>query len=344
MITEVIMPALGMAQETGLILSWRKSVGDAVKAGEILMEVETDKAAMEVEAQVDGFLTEIRVGEGEDVPVGDVIATISETADAVAAAPAVTEEKARAETPKVDAKPVSATEAKPAPISAAAMSKDVADSSTTAGASSKILASPKARRLAAERGLDLAQLVGAGHPQPYHVSDVERLAAMPAPDQGTGPRAVLERIIARASVEASAFDEFAAFAGAETDAVPGAILAAFGAGSYRRATGAQDLCVQVIAPRHRSRTYADPDRCGLGGLVVLEDGAAPDLLVYDLTATRLIEADLAAELCPALTVAREGKKLVFSLTASPECMDDDALISCIDTFAGRLEEPLRHLL
>ena len=76
---DVIMPALGMAQETGLILAWRKSPGDPVKTGEVLMEVETDKAAMEVEALADGYLTEIRAGEGVEVPVGEVIAVISES-------------------------------------------------------------------------------------------------------------------------------------------------------------------------------------------------------------------------------------------------------------------------
>ena len=66
---DVIMPALGMAQETGKIVAWQKSEGDAVKTGDVLFEVETDKATMEVEAQADGFLNGVRTGAGEDVPV-----------------------------------------------------------------------------------------------------------------------------------------------------------------------------------------------------------------------------------------------------------------------------------
>lgn len=78
---EVIMPALGMNQDTGLIVAWHKQAGDAVKAGETLMEVETDKATMEVEAQADGYLVDLRADAGQDVPVGNVVALISDTPD-----------------------------------------------------------------------------------------------------------------------------------------------------------------------------------------------------------------------------------------------------------------------
>ena len=67
---DVIMPALGMAQETGLIVAWHKQSGDPVAKGDALFEVETDKATMEVEAQGDGYLTDVTASEGTDVPVG----------------------------------------------------------------------------------------------------------------------------------------------------------------------------------------------------------------------------------------------------------------------------------
>ena len=85
---EVIMPALGMAQDTGQIVAWLKQPGEKVAAGEALMEVETDKATMEVEAGADGFLTDVRAAAGDDVPVGQVVALISETADGAGAADA----------------------------------------------------------------------------------------------------------------------------------------------------------------------------------------------------------------------------------------------------------------
>ena len=78
---EVIMPALGMAQDTGKIVSWLKSAGDPVKAGDALFEVETDKATMEVESPADGYLTDLQAEAGADVPVGNVIALVSDTAE-----------------------------------------------------------------------------------------------------------------------------------------------------------------------------------------------------------------------------------------------------------------------
>ena len=73
---DVIMPALGMNQNTGKILSWLKGKGDTVNVGDPLMEVETDKAVVEVEAQANGILTEVRHAAGSEVPVGHVIAVI----------------------------------------------------------------------------------------------------------------------------------------------------------------------------------------------------------------------------------------------------------------------------
>lgn len=78
---DVIMPALGMAQDTGLLVSWLKRPGDLIKAGDALLEIETDKAVMEVEAQADGYLTNVSAVAGDHVPVGQVVGTIVETAD-----------------------------------------------------------------------------------------------------------------------------------------------------------------------------------------------------------------------------------------------------------------------
>src|SRR5204862_2150049 len=74
MATSVVMPALEMAQETGKIVSWVKKEGDTVTKGEILLEVETDKAVVEIEAQADGVLAGVKSREGDVVPVGQTIA------------------------------------------------------------------------------------------------------------------------------------------------------------------------------------------------------------------------------------------------------------------------------
>jgi pyruvate dehydrogenase E2 component (dihydrolipoamide acetyltransferase) len=160
---DVIMPALGMAQDSGLIVAWLKAPGDTVKKGDPLFEVETDKATMEVEAQSDGFLSAVAAMAGEAVPVGQVIARIVASKSEVAlAAPEIK----RAE-----------TEA-PAPVAAATAT--ISPAAVIAPMSGRILASPKARRLAAERGLDLGRLAAAGHAQPYHVADLARLDGLAA--------------------------------------------------------------------------------------------------------------------------------------------------------------------
>jgi pyruvate dehydrogenase E2 component (dihydrolipoamide acetyltransferase) len=76
MATDVIMPALGMAQDTGKLLRWLKAEGDQVQKGEALMEVETDKVTVEVESPAEGTLAVLGAAEGEDVPVGNRVALI----------------------------------------------------------------------------------------------------------------------------------------------------------------------------------------------------------------------------------------------------------------------------
>src|ERR1700682_3664276 len=76
MAISVVMPALEMAQETGKLLAWRKKEGEAVKKGEPLLEIETDKAVVEIEAPGDGILVGITAHEGAVIPVGDTIACL----------------------------------------------------------------------------------------------------------------------------------------------------------------------------------------------------------------------------------------------------------------------------
>ena len=90
MITKVVMPKLSDAMETGKVIKWLRKEGDAVKGGDVLAEIETDKANVEIEAFGGGVLRKIVVGEGDQVPVGDLIAIIADPADdisSVAAAP-----------------------------------------------------------------------------------------------------------------------------------------------------------------------------------------------------------------------------------------------------------------
>jgi len=160
MSTDVIMPALGMAQDTGIVVQWLKKAGESVTKGEPLLEVETDKAVVEVEAPASGTLASISAEAGAEVPVGTAIAVIlaaGEKATAAAAAkPPPDEPKAASRTAVV-----AAAETPPAVR---------IDSRLHA-------ASPLARRLAAEAGVDLAGVAGTGPEGAVQAADLPQTAS-----------------------------------------------------------------------------------------------------------------------------------------------------------------------
>jgi pyruvate dehydrogenase E2 component (dihydrolipoamide acetyltransferase) len=161
--TDILMPALSPTMEEGVLAKWHVKVGDTVKAGDVIAEIETDKATMEVEAVDEGMITDILVAEGsEGVKVNTPIARLAE--EGGAAAPS----------------PKAAQPARPEPASAAtAASAQPAAAPATATAAiamksgERIFASPLARRLARDAGLDLASLKGTGPHGRIVRSDVE---------------------------------------------------------------------------------------------------------------------------------------------------------------------------
>lgn len=185
---EIIMPALGMAQDNGVIVAWHKRPGDAVKADDILMEVETDKAVMEVEAGRDGFLAELRAGEGDAVPVGEVVAVISDSADDVKASPAKPDGADRAERPAVLV-PVASPPREEPPVPATAAANAPAK---LAPADGRVLASPKARYQAAQRGIDLQALLHQGVAEPIHLADLD----LHRPECGSGAARITRELAA----------------------------------------------------------------------------------------------------------------------------------------------------
>jgi pyruvate dehydrogenase E2 component (dihydrolipoamide acetyltransferase) len=151
MATEVIMPALGLAQETGKVLRWLKAEGESVAKGEPLLEVETDKVTVEVEAPAEGILGGLRAGEGDDVPVGQPVAFVLAPGESAPEPAAVTP------APR-------ATEAEPAEASAEPKPGPKAR---------RRLASPKARRLAREQGIEVDSVTGSGPHGSVLAADLE---------------------------------------------------------------------------------------------------------------------------------------------------------------------------
>ena len=142
MATDVIMPALGMAQEKGTLVNWLKAEGDSVKKGEPLMEVETDKATVEIEATASGILAHVSAAPGDEVPVGQKIAVIL----------APDEPMAKKKTKATAASPAPSAPTAPPPRLSSAPELQAAP---TAG---RMAASPAAKRIAREKGIDLSAL------------------------------------------------------------------------------------------------------------------------------------------------------------------------------------------
>ena len=160
MAISVVMPALEMAQETGKLVSWLKKEGEQVKKGEMLLEVETDKAVVEIEAQTDGILGGVSAKTGDVVPVGQTIAWLLKPGESVPqqGAPTQTGRTGAAAAP---------------PAAAAAAAPAAAEPASAAGAR----ISPKARKLAREHGLDIATIKGSGPGGEILADDILKAAA-----------------------------------------------------------------------------------------------------------------------------------------------------------------------
>ncbi len=183
MTIDILMPALSPTMEEGALAKWRVKVGDAVRSGDIIAEIETDKAVMEVEAVDEGTIEAILVPEGtEGVKVNSTIAQLS---GGVATSPAPAQAVAPVATPT----PLTATAAAPA-----ATASPAASSPRPAPRGPRIFASPLARRLAEQKGVDLAGLKGSGPHGRIVRADIDaathglRAPAAAAPSAAVAPR------------------------------------------------------------------------------------------------------------------------------------------------------------
>ena len=190
--SEVNMPKLSDTMEEGTVIEWKKKSGDAVKKGDVLAEVESDKASFELEADAEGVLS-IVVEAGKPVPVGDLIANIGRAGEAPSPPKAKAEVKAE---PRKEARKEATAE--PAAAAAPDTEAEGAGRSTApvegpagAGEGARIKASPIAARLAAEMGVNLAQLKGSGPEGRIVKEDVlaaGRQTGAPAPSRGAASR------------------------------------------------------------------------------------------------------------------------------------------------------------
>ncbi len=162
----ILMPALSPTMEKGNLAKWLKKEGDKVKSGDVIAEIETDKATMEVEAVDEGTIAKILVPEGtQDVPVNDIIAVMAgdgEDVKAAGAAPAPKAAAAPAAQPAPAAAPAAAAAPAPKPAAAPAPAPQAAAPAAQANGHARVFSSPLARRLAKEAGIEIGRITGSG--------------------------------------------------------------------------------------------------------------------------------------------------------------------------------------
>ena len=220
MATELTMPQMGYDMQEGTILKWLKSEGDSVENGEPIAEIETDKAVVEFESYAAGVVRQILVAAGNTVPVGEPIAIVGEAAEAAATVP---EPPADAE-PDADA----ADDAPEEPPSAAIPMPPASDDSTAveetpeppiAAPAAPLRASPVARRIADERGINIAEVQGTGPGGRITRDDVIAYAAAPPQPEPEPVEEELEPVDAEADL-APAIEETPEPAVAEAEPAP----------------------------------------------------------------------------------------------------------------------------
>ncbi len=164
MSVNIEMPKLSDTMTEGTLIKWHKKVGDTVSIGDVLAEVETDKATMEMEAFDEGVITEILVQEGDKAPIGGVLAVLDGGSGSAAPAPAPAGKPAEA--------------AAPAPKEQTA-SKTAATATPIASEGGRVKASPLARKVASELGIDLSSVTGTGPAGRIVKEDVEKASSAP---------------------------------------------------------------------------------------------------------------------------------------------------------------------
>jgi pyruvate dehydrogenase E2 component (dihydrolipoamide acetyltransferase) len=194
MIHDIFMPALSSTMETGKIVEWTKSPGDKVEKGETVLVVESDKADMDVESFNEGYLAAIIVEAGQEAPVGSAIALIAETEAEIEEAKKQAASHAGGGSKPEQAAPVAVT----APV-AVATPTTTSNGNSNGHSSGRTVASPRAKKLAKQLGIDLKSLQGSGPYGRITAGDVEQASGKPVSAPTATPIGVAPTVTANAA-------------------------------------------------------------------------------------------------------------------------------------------------
>ncbi|HWX08613.1 MAG TPA: dihydrolipoamide acetyltransferase family protein [Gaiellaceae bacterium] len=348
MATEVKLPRLGQGMESGTIVKWLKSEGEQVEKGEALYELDTDKVTQEVEAEASGVLLKIAVSEGE-VEVGKTIGFIGDKGEALAepSPAAETKDKKEKKEPEAPAAATNGSQATEAPAEA-----ELGD---------RIKASPLARRIARERGIELSQVRGTGPDGRIVAEDVERgevqpgaavpaaAASAPSGEIESRPLTSIRKTIARRLTEAWAVPAFQLTVDADMTRANELVAGQRELNSDVRVT-ITDLLTKVCAQalmRHRDMNVQFTE----DALLVFPNAdvgiavAAPQGLVVPVVraAERLTMAQIAAVRGDLVSRARDGKLRSEDLQGGTFTISNLGMYD-VDQFIAVLNPPQASIL
>ena len=346
---EVIMPALGMTQDTGKLVKWHKAVGEKVSRSEILMEIETDKSTMEVEAGADGFMAEILSKEGEDVPVGQVVAIITDDGEI-----SVPTNKSELASNKLMMPDNRAAMPEKELIENPSIEKSIRDSQSS---KKKILASPKAKVFAKSRTVSLESMRAMGFNEPFHFSDVSSFLkendVIRRDETPEEPNLVTRSKVTRGLLSAESdetkfqnmlFD-------LEFSDKKERVFGCFVAGAYRRTleNRNQPVYVRIICDTGMVMNLKDPDLSGFRAVRDREDQVsnAPNIIIRDISYSPITFC-LPTEIEePEIWITRKNVSdqgiLVFTLAYGDDSMNSLSAINLIEGLVKRIAMPLYHL-
>lgn len=339
---DVLMPQLGMAQDKAVLLSWNKAVGDAVTIGEILMEVETDKSTVEVEASYDGFLVDIRADAGTEVPVGNVVAVISDNVNDVATVNREIGPSAEKEVASTSELEVQSP--RPSPSIVVQNSTGI----------ERILASPKAKMEARRSGVDLAALVQSGVSEPIHFDDVVNASFVSEAPVATNVIPVVLPVFGSLSLKIprKPMDEFIQWLEAERPGeISHAVLWMSLVTRVARSCSCFDpetnigCAYQAIPASEGTQTAIDADQPLLSTIQTAAAEEPGHLEIIDLRGSEITEIDFGPQDVPiSIYLKSKGKNFKIRCTFDLQSITKDQAIQLSSHLAQVLANPISLLV